>query len=139
MKVGRPQALRRDARGLRRATLSAQAVYFTITGVWPLLHRRSFERITGPKSDFWLVQTVGALVAVVGFVIGRAAATRRHSDGDVLALAAGSALALGTLETYYAARRRISVVYLLDAALELAFIGGLIWRRSRREERPTDA
>lgn len=30
--------------------------YFLLTGIWPLVHRRSFERVTGPKSDYWLVQ-----------------------------------------------------------------------------------
>src|SRR5687768_8937464 len=124
MQATRRAALHRDATATRRWTLGVQAAYFTITGVWPLLHRRSFEAITGPKQDFWLVQTVGALVAVVGAVLGRAAVARRQSDADVLALAAGGAAALGAVGTYYAAKRRISLVYLADAALELAFITG---------------
>jgi hypothetical protein len=36
------------------------APYLLATGVWSLVHRRSFERVTGPKEDYWLVQAVGA-------------------------------------------------------------------------------
>src|SRR3954470_3170999 len=43
-----------------------QGLYFTLTGIWPILHLRSFEAITGRKRDRWLVKTVGGLIAVVG-------------------------------------------------------------------------
>jgi len=44
----------------------AQGVYFLLTGIWPLLSMRTFEAVTGPKVDRWLVKTVGVLVAVIG-------------------------------------------------------------------------
>jgi hypothetical protein len=130
----RHAALHGGANHTRRLALGLQAAYFLVTGVWPLFHRRSFETITGNKHDFWLVQTVGALVAVVGVVLGRATLAGRQSDADVLALAVGSAAALGAIESYYAATRRISSVYLADAALESALIAGLLWRRANRQE-----
>ena len=47
-------------KALRRRQLAiAQGVYFAATGVWPLIDMRSFERVTGPKADKWLVRTVG--------------------------------------------------------------------------------
>jgi hypothetical protein len=46
-----------------------QGAYFLVTGIWPLLSRRSFERVTGPKADFWLAQTVGVLVVTIGAVL----------------------------------------------------------------------
>jgi hypothetical protein len=33
------------------------------SGVWPLLHRRSFEAVFGPKDDYWLAATVALLLA----------------------------------------------------------------------------
>jgi hypothetical protein len=42
-----------------------QAVYFLITGIWPLLHIESFMKVTGPKRDLWLVKTVGVLVTAI--------------------------------------------------------------------------
>jgi hypothetical protein len=38
-----------------------QAAFYITTGVWPLLHRRSFECVTGRKTDL-VAQTVGASI-----------------------------------------------------------------------------
>src|SRR5688500_905278 len=57
------------ARGSKADIAALHGLYFLATGVWPLLSRRSFERVTGPKADFWLAQTVGILVAGVGSTI----------------------------------------------------------------------
>ena len=43
-----------------------QGIFYVATGVWPIVHLRSFEAVTGPKLEGWLVKTVGALIAVVG-------------------------------------------------------------------------
>jgi hypothetical protein len=95
----------------------AQGVYYATTGVWPFLSMKSFERITGPKRDHWLVKTVGILVTAIGVTLIRAGQGRRvHSD--VALLAGLSAAALGTIDVVYVARRRISAVYLLDAVPE---------------------
>jgi hypothetical protein len=85
----------------------------------------SFQRVTGPKGDTWLVNTVGTLVAVVGFVL-LLAAGRRRITLEAGALAAGSAAALSGIDVYYVSRRRISPVYLLDAALEWLLVAGWI-------------
>ena len=97
----------------------AQGAYFAATGVWPLVHMRSFERVTGPKVDKWLVRTVGVLVGVIGGVLISAGA-RRKVTGEVATLAIGSAVGLGIIDTVYATRGRISKIYLADAALEAA-------------------
>src|SRR3954467_3533004 len=70
-----------------------QAVYFALTGLWPLVHIKSFMAVTGPKQDLWLVRAVGVLVSVVGIVIAFAAA-RRAIDANVILLAVGAALGL---------------------------------------------
>ena len=49
-----------------RVIAGTQGSYFLLTGVWPLLHMRSFLAVTGPKTDLWLVETVGVLVAAIG-------------------------------------------------------------------------
>jgi len=103
---------------------AAQAAFYVTTGIWPLLHRRSFERVTGPKADFWLAQTVGVVVAAIGAGIGRSVVTRRPVSPD-LRLAAGlSAAGLALMDVYFVGKRRISPVYLLDAAAEAALVAG---------------
>jgi hypothetical protein len=47
----------------RRRTLFAQGVYYTVTGVVPFVSRDAFEAVTGPKREWWLVQTVAAVLA----------------------------------------------------------------------------
>ena len=98
-----------------------QAAYFLLTGVWPLVHIRSFMTVTGPKTDLWLVKTVGILVTVVGLVIAVAAA--RHAISlEILLLATASAAALAAIDVIYVATRVIARIYLLDAAAETVLI-----------------
>jgi hypothetical protein len=103
-----------------------QAIFYVSTGVWPFVSMRTFEAVTGPKVDRWLVKTVGALVAVIGCALALAS-RRRQLPPEIALVAAGSATALATIDTVYVAKRRISPVYLLDAVAELALVAG--WAR----------
>ena len=115
------------------AVLWAQSAYFFTMGLWPLVHYRSFEVVTGRKRDVWLVKTVGALLLPVAGSIGMAASRRRAPD-EVRLLAAGSALALGGVESLYALRGRIRWVYLADAAIEALLVLGLLTARRPAED-----
>jgi hypothetical protein len=113
----------------RSRTAQAQGAYFLATGIWPLVSRRSFERVTGPKIDFWLAQTVGVLVATVGGTL-LLAERRGRVTRELELLAAGSAAGLWLVDVVFALRGRISRIYLLDAAIEAAIVGS--WLRSDR-------
>jgi hypothetical protein len=103
--------------------LEAQAAYYVLTGAWPLVHRRSFERVTGPKSDYWLVQTVGLLVLSLGAAL--AYGVRRGGPAPETRFAAvTAAVALAGIDVVHVARRRISPVYLADAVVELFLVAG---------------
>ena len=112
-----------------RRVLLAQSVYYVTTGPLPFVSRRAFEAVTGPKREWWLVQTVGALITVIGVSVA-SATMRRRVTPEVLALAAGSAAALAAVDVVYVARRRISPAYLLDAALELGLLVALARQRA---------
>jgi hypothetical protein len=111
--------------------LLLQGAYYIATGLWPIVHLRSFMAATGPKRDTWLVQTFGALVAAVGMSLVR---TRAHpSTGASLSVAC--ALALSASELIFVAKGRIRSIYAIDAAVELSFAAGaIIARPSRRGE-----
>jgi hypothetical protein len=109
---------------LMRWLLLAQGVYFFLTGVWPVAHMRSFIAVTGPKTDLWLVRTVGLLIAVAGLAM-IAASAHGIVDAPVLILALGSAAALAAVDIVYVTLGAIAKVYLLDAALEIALL--LAW------------
>ena len=110
-----------------------QALYFVVTGLWPCIEIRSFQKVSGPKTDLWLVKTVGVLVSVIGGVIA-AAGMRRRITPEVAGLAVGSSAGLAAIDIYYSSRGRITHVYLLDALAEAVFIGAwgaALWRRAR--------
>jgi hypothetical protein len=98
-----------------------QGIYFFVTGMWPILHMASFLKVTGPKTDLWLVKTVGIILALIGIVLVIA-----QRNGDVntslIILAIGSALGLALVEFVYVAKRVISPIYLGDAVIELILI-----------------
>jgi hypothetical protein len=74
-----------DQQTERRAmdrTVRLQAAYYVVTGVWPLLHYRSFEWVTGRKRERWLVECVGGLTLAVG-IAGALAERRRRITPEV--------------------------------------------------------
>jgi hypothetical protein len=123
--------------GWLRVVLGVQGTFYVVTGGWPLAHFASFEAVTGPKTDDWLVYTVGLLLMVIGAVL-LAALRRPRIDGLVVALAAGTALALAGIEIVHVLDHVISPVYLVDAAIELLIVLllAIAWRRAIVRDRP---
>jgi hypothetical protein len=113
-----------------------QGIYYLITGLWPVVDIDSFQAVTGDKTDLWLVKTVGLLIAVIGAAIFRAR-NRPALHPEILILAAGSALALGTIDVAYSLRGVISKVYLLDAPVEAALVAGWVVIRARQRAATT--
>jgi hypothetical protein len=101
----------------RRTLAAAQAAYYLPTAVTPFLSRSAFERVTGPKTEWWLVLTVSALVGAVAVAL--AVSVRGEPETETVVLGAGAAAGLGLIDVIYVSRRRISPVYLLDAAVQL--------------------
>lgn len=109
---------------LVRLLLGGQAAYYILTGIWPLLHMGSFEAVTGPKVDDWLVKMVGLLAATIGVTLAIAVRAGRWS-AEVRALAILSALSFAAIDVRYALSGRISPIYLADAAVELLLVACL--------------
>ena len=106
---------------LHTQVLRVQGLYYVLTGVWPLVHLRSFEAVTGPKTDDWLVHMVGLLVVVIGATL-LVAARPRQGRREVLVLAVGSAIAFTMIDVWYVVAGTISRVYLADAGVEVGLI-----------------
>jgi hypothetical protein len=99
-----------------------QGGYFVLTGVWPLINMASFEAVTGPKTDDWLVHTVGVLVIVIGLALV-AGSLKSELPAPVVVLAIGSSAGLAAVEFFYVLRGVIWPIYMLDAVGELGLIG----------------
>jgi hypothetical protein len=125
---------RRREEAAWRLLATTQGWFYVVSGLWPLLHMRSFEFVFGPKKDRWLVQTVAGLLVANGWTQVHAGST-----GDGLAQAArigtGTALTLGAIDIRYAVPGRISRTYLLDAVVEAGWLAA--WAATARPSKPS--
>ncbi|HEU4405057.1 MAG TPA: hypothetical protein VFS43_07175 [Polyangiaceae bacterium] len=116
-----------------RAVAGVQAGFYAATGLWPVVSPGTFQAVTGPKREVWLVKTTGLLITAVGAALAVGARRPRVSP-ETATLGVASAAVLAAVDLVYVARRRISPVYLLDAVAELALVGA--WALARRRAGP---
>ena len=108
----------------------AHGLFNVVGGAWPLVSMGTFERVTGPKVDAWLVRTVAGLMVANGIVQLRAGSSPERL-GLARELGTGTAAVLAAIDLVYAPRGRISKVYLADAVAELCWVG--LWSTARRQ------
>jgi energy-converting hydrogenase Eha subunit E len=114
-----------------RIVLFGQSIYFLLTGIWPLISIESFQAVTGPKVDLWLVKMVGLLAAVIGLSLLVATVDKRLLL-ETFILAIGGAASFAIIDLIYALSGRISPIYLLDAVVQviLIILVSIGWLRS---------
>lgn len=118
----------------RNLAASFQGIYYGTSGLWPILHMRSFEAVTGPKRDKWLVKTVGALITAIGSTLLFSAAREPDSE-TARTLGISTALALIGIDSIYSIRGTIPKIYLMDAAVEAAIVAHLLSGRPPSDDR----
>jgi hypothetical protein len=129
-----PRVSRRSGWGHRASIASlgaddVQGLYYTATGLWPLLHMPSFIAVTGPKRELWLVRAAAGLIVSVGLGL-LSSGPRASAEPGLRAVAIGSALTLAAVDLVYGLTGRIPRAYLADAAVQLAIL--VLWTRARR-------
>jgi hypothetical protein len=92
-----------------------QGSYYLLTGLWPVLHMPSFESVSGPKKDYWLVQSYGILLGTIGSVL-------IISKSDIKLLGIAIALAIAIPNIIFSLKNVISKIYLADAIVQLGFV-----------------
>lgn len=97
-------------------------IYYVVTGLWPLVHLRSFEGITGPKVDKWLVKMVGLLALCSGIVFLYSALGSSIIPAEIVLLAVLNIIAFMLVDIWYVLRKLISPVYLVDAIIQGIFL-----------------
>lgn len=107
--------------GIKNWLFNVQGIYYSLTGIWPVLDIDSFMLVTGPKTDIWLVKTVGLLSVSIGLTL---LFVKKYRIPPVLN--ALSAMSFLVIDVYYALIDRISDIYLADAFVELIFLIGAI-------------
>jgi hypothetical protein len=106
-----------------------QAAYYLGIGLWPIVHCRSFAKVTGPKPEAWLAKAVGACFVNIGLTLGSAALSegrsrRKAVSREMRSLGVRSALQFAAFDFWYGGiRRRISPVYMVNGIAQLALAG----------------
>jgi hypothetical protein len=127
--TARRARVKRSVAGGRVTVIKAQGAYYLGSGLWAIVDRRGFEKVTGRKTDYWLVRTVGLLAAAIGLTLLMGARDGRpSSETKVLAIAAGASFTV--VDLVYVAKGRIGPIYLGDVAVHgllagLALTGSL--------------
>lgn len=101
-----------------RFVLSVQSFYYLLTGLWPLVHIQSFMAVTGPKTDLWLVKTVGALICCSALSLLTYLFRREFSIGGAT-LGVSCAVALLTIDLFFSLAGVIGRIYLVDGLVQL--------------------
>jgi hypothetical protein len=119
---------------LKKSLTIIQGLYFALTGLWPIVHIKSFMAVAGPKTDLWLVKTVGLLLAVNG-VVFLLALTEKHLARTTKLLAGGVPVVTALVDFYYVLNDVISPVYLVDGFIQVIFIAGwvMVWWQEKSE------
>lgn len=124
VRLFRPISMANDDAVDVRRVLMAQGGYYVATGILPFVSRRLFEAVTGPKREWWLVQTVGGLITTLGGGLLVAAVTGK-APRELLGVAGATAVTLAAIDVVYATKRRIAPTYLIDAGAELGIVAAL--------------
>ncbi|HEY5676200.1 MAG TPA: hypothetical protein VIR81_05425 [Myxococcales bacterium] len=128
----RPRPVR-ERRPQRAKLALAHGAYLVAAGLWPVLHLRSFARVTGPKPEGWLTKGVGVCWANLGAAL-MAAGARGKVAQELRLAAASTALSFAAMGFWAAGSRRpISPARLVDGLLELGFAAA--WTASELRER----
>lgn len=107
-----------------------QGIFWALTGIWPMIHLKSFLWVTGPKEDIWLLYTVSILILVIGLVL-LAAGIRHTVTREIKWLGIGGALGLTFIDVYYSTTNVIADIYRYDAIAELGLVALWLWAGHR--------
>ena len=104
--------------------LIVQAVYYLLTGLWPLLHLNSFLSITGSGADLWRSQPINLLILCVGLVLLRGSAEKSSKPAtNILSVAAAFVLLI--IDLYFPFSGVVSKLYVVDGILQFSCL--VLW------------
>jgi hypothetical protein len=113
-----------EGKKLYRHLLWIQGIYILLTAVWPLIDMESFLKISGPKTDIWLVKTVAVLLIPIAILFISTIFFSSHPL-PVLLVGIATSAGLASIELYYTANHTIKWVYAVDGILQICFF--LLW------------
>jgi hypothetical protein len=107
-----------------RTMLIIQGFYTLVTALWAIIDIDCFMKVTGPKTDIWLVKTVAVILSGIGICL-LVATKDSKINFPVIILAMTAAAGLAAIDFYYTSTGTISWIYRVDGILELLFV--ILW------------
>lgn len=93
-------------------------IYLMITALWALLFLNSFVKITGIKTDIWLVKTIAILLLPYSLLfMWKSTHTPKLPVVNVVAVML--CMGLTTINAYYYAEGVLGTFYMIDAWIEI--------------------
>ncbi len=111
--------------------LYAHALYLLIGGAWPLLSLPTFEEVTGPKSDHFLVRTVALILVLVASILF--AQRKSPVERSAVFMAMGVSFILGSVAWISAAGGWVWKIYFIDGGIHLLFACAWVYLLLRRQ------
>lgn len=108
---------------------NAHGAYYLFAGAWPLVHMDSFEAVTGPKPDEFLVRTVGLILLMTGTIL--LSQRRAPWERSAVFAAMGTALILGCVAVVSASGGWVWKVFFAEGAMHLLFATAWIVQLTR--------
>lgn len=121
----------RNPSALSRYVARIHGTYFLVGGAWPLISLDTFEAVTGPKHDDWLVRSVALLLVVAGIILFTQ--PKRYIERSAVTLAIGTSFSLGCVAMISSAGGWISSVYFLDGTMHLLFAAAWVMLVLRKQ------
>lgn len=109
-----------------KTVFSIAGIYYLITAIWPLVSIRTFEKVSGPKIDKWLVYTVSLLLLGPSLLYLYSGFSDSEVHNSIIFLALINAIALTFIDVYFSFKKVIWKTYLIDAVLQILIMVALI-------------
>jgi hypothetical protein len=98
-----------------------QGFYYVLIGLTPVLAGGGFRAVRGPDADPWVLRSYGLIVAAVGAAL-LIESRRRNAVAGTGRPAIAVAVVLAAADVVFVATRTAPSVYLIDAAVQAAFV-----------------
>src|SRR5690554_6350599 len=97
-------------------------IYYLITALWPLISIKTFELVTGPKVDKWLVYTVSCLLIAPSFLYIYTGLNEELISPLIIFLAFTNGILLILIDVIFVLKKVIWKTYLVDAILQIILL-----------------
>jgi hypothetical protein len=104
-----------------KTIITFQGLYYVVIAIWPLVHIKSFEFVTGPKKENWLVYTVSVLLIAYSGTIFYGMTKTDFPSPELVTLSMLNAIGLTCIDVIFVMKKTIRK-FILETPLSRYFL-----------------